>query len=97
MLVRMLQTITGYRNGERWPAVGGVIELPEWEVENLEGVGMVQRIVTPEDGLGVLETPEGVSVSGVGVPGGAVDTVESPGSPAVAPEVPAPKKAGRRK
>lgn len=93
MLVRMLQTITGVRDGERWPAIGETIELPEWEVENLEGVGMVQRVVTPEDGLGVLETPEGVSVSGVDVPGGAVDTVAPSGS--ADPEGPAPKR--RRK
>lgn len=35
MLVRMRVHITGYRDGEPWPAVGGTIDVPDGEAADL--------------------------------------------------------------
>lgn len=53
MLVRMVQSITGFRDGVEWPEIGQEIELPEWEAENLIGQGIVKPVPveTPEDGV----------------------------------------------
>lgn len=41
VLVRMLRGISGYRDGEPWPAVGETIDLPEWEAEHMFHAGHV--------------------------------------------------------
>ena len=48
MLVRMIQRISGLRNGKPWPPVGGVIELPESEALALAAHGYAQPLPTPE-------------------------------------------------
>lgn len=40
MLVTMTTHITGTRNGEEWPAVGGTIELPDGEAAHLIAAGL---------------------------------------------------------
>lgn len=40
MKVRMKGDITGTRNGEPWPPVGGEIDLPDEEAANLCAAGM---------------------------------------------------------
>ena len=63
MRVRLIHSITGYRDGVAWPEAGQEIELPDWEAENLIGVGYATAVAGDE-----LETPEdgGVVVAGSG-------------------------------
>lgn len=44
MLVRMLQRISGLRNGKQWPPIGGVIDLPESEALALAAHGYAQPL-----------------------------------------------------
>jgi len=55
MRVRLTQSLTGFRDGIAWPGAGQEIELPDWEAENLIGVGYAKAVAdehveTPEDG-----------------------------------------------
>jgi hypothetical protein len=46
MHVKMLSTITGTRNGADWPAVGGVIELPDGEAVDMIAAGLAEAAST---------------------------------------------------
>ena len=50
MKVRMIAHITGTRDGELWPAPGGVIDVPADEAESLVAAGMAAPVekVAPE-------------------------------------------------
>lgn len=43
MLVQMNQKITGYRDGEEWPEVGGVIDVPSAEATSLIANGYAKE------------------------------------------------------
>lgn len=93
MRVRLIQSLTGYRDGIAWPEAGQEIELPDWEAENLIGVGYATAVAggdveTPEDGGEIVDTS-----------GGDVDEAGSePGAAAPAGSDPAPEpKRTRRK
>ena len=43
MLVQMNQKITGYRDGEEWPEVGGVIDMPAAEATSLIANGYAKE------------------------------------------------------
>jgi len=47
MRVRMLEYISGTRNGKQWPSRGGFIDIPESEAKNLIGHGYA--VAAPED------------------------------------------------
>lgn len=44
MKVRMLRTISGFRDGVEWPPLGGVLDVPEAEADDLERIGVVERV-----------------------------------------------------
>lgn len=44
MRVRMLFAITGTRNGEDWPAIGGEIDLPDVEAADMCAAGLSERV-----------------------------------------------------
>lgn len=63
----MLRQITGLRDGVAWPAVGGEIDLPDWEAEALVGNrDAVLAAAASDDGGdagGVVAEPAGETVS----------------------------------
>lgn len=71
MKVRMVRQITGLRDGLRWPAAGGEVDLPDWEAQALVGNGDAKPAVGggSSDGHG---DPGGVAVTAAG------GTVSSP-------------------
>jgi hypothetical protein len=42
--VRMLTTISGFREGVEWPPLGAVLDVPEPEADDLERMGVVERV-----------------------------------------------------
>ena len=59
--VRLLRQLSGSRDGVDWPAPGGVIDVPEAEADDLERLGIAERVsakstVTPE--AAVAPAPE---------------------------------------
>lgn len=68
MMVRMVRRITGLRDGIPWPAVGGLIDLPDWEAEAVVGNGDARhaQLTGPSDlhgdAGGVAVTPAGETV-----------------------------------
>lgn len=40
--------IEGTRNGVRWPEAGGVVDLPESEVNDLVAIGYADHVEEPE-------------------------------------------------
>lgn len=48
MKVRMKVFVSGSRNDKPWPAIGGVIDLPDSEAEHLVHVGMAEPVPEPE-------------------------------------------------
>lgn len=75
MIVRMVRQITGLRDGLRWPAAGGEIDLPDWEAKALVGNGDAKSAVgggpsdDHGDSGGVAVTPSGeASTSSEGSP-----------------------------
>ncbi|AGP56183.1 hypothetical protein [Streptomyces rapamycinicus] len=48
MKVRMKAAISGTRDGEPWPARGGVVELPQDEAEHLIGAGLAEDAASGE-------------------------------------------------
>lgn len=51
MLVTMIGTISGSRDGEPWPLIGGSIDLPDDEAANLIANRMAVPVVDPERGV----------------------------------------------
>lgn len=47
MKVEMKIQITGTRNGLRWPAVGGVVDLPDGEASDLVAQGFAEKVEAP--------------------------------------------------
>jgi len=56
MRVRMKVTISGSRNGEDWPPVGGEIDLPDEEAAHLIAQGLATEPSDQDDEAGDLET-----------------------------------------
>ncbi|TDO52623.1 hypothetical protein EV643_102462 [Kribbella sp. VKM Ac-2527] len=46
MKVRMLEQVTGTRNGVAWPAPGGVVDLPDGEARKLLEQGRAEPVDT---------------------------------------------------
>lgn len=88
MRVRVAQRITGFRDGVEWPEIGGEIDLPGWEAENLIAIGHAVPVE-----VAALETPEGG-----GVVVDTVEVVDEAGSEVVPPATsdPVPKRAKRK-
>lgn len=42
--VRLLRQLSGSRDGVDWPAPGGVIDVPEGEADDLERLGIAERV-----------------------------------------------------
>ena len=55
MKVRMKVQITGTRNGEKWPPVGGVIDLPTEEAEGYIAQGYCEPVKAEK----AVATPRG--------------------------------------
>lgn len=55
--VRMIVPISGTRNGQRWPAPGGTVDLPAEEAAAMTAAGMA-RPVTPVETAAAPEAPE---------------------------------------
>ncbi|MGW0347566.1 hypothetical protein ACWDX8_13290 [Streptomyces anthocyanicus] len=47
MKVRMLVTMSGTRNGRRWPARGETTDLPASEAERLVAAGVAEEVAEP--------------------------------------------------
>lgn len=43
-LVRILRPPTGFRDGVEWPAVGGTLDVPAPEADDLERIGIAERV-----------------------------------------------------
>lgn len=56
MLVQMTSNLTGFRDGEAWPPVGGTVELPDLEAERLVAAGLAR--VPGDDDAADEPTPE---------------------------------------
>lgn len=81
MLVRMLTSFTGNRNGEPWPLPGGTIDVPDHEAADL----IRNRYAEPADGSAPVAEP--VDDAGDG---------DAPAEPAaVHPTVPVGGRGGR--
>jgi hypothetical protein len=59
MLVRLLVELSGTRNGEQWPKLGQVMDLPDTEAMHMLNAGMV---------VAVSEASEVVETAAVSVP-----------------------------
>lgn len=93
MLVKLLHSITGYRDGVAWPEAGQEIELPAWEAENLIGVGYAVAVAGDD-----VETPEDDGGADVAASGrGGDDAGSDAGGPPATVSDPAPEKKTRRK
>ena len=56
--VRMLRTLSGFRDGVEWPPVGGLLDVPASEADDLERIGVAERVnakstITPEAAVAV--------------------------------------------
>jgi hypothetical protein len=67
MRVRMIQHITGTRDGIEWPLAGGEIELPDHEAADLIGAGLAAPLegatneAVPEPGPEAADGPDQTS------------------------------------
>ncbi len=43
-LVRILRPPTGFRDGVEWPAAGGTLDVPASEADDLERIGIAERV-----------------------------------------------------
>lgn len=43
-LVRILRPPTGFRDGAEWPAVGDTLDVPAAEADDLERIGIAERV-----------------------------------------------------
>lgn len=44
--VKMTQRLSGTRDGEQWPDVGGELDVPDAEAETLEALGHAERVAS---------------------------------------------------
>ena len=56
--VRMLRTLSGFRDGVEWPPVGGTLDVPDSEADDLERLGVAERVnvkstIAPEAAVAV--------------------------------------------
>jgi len=49
MKVRLTYKLEGLRNGQRWPAVGGEIDVPTSEAVNLISHGYAVPVIAPQE------------------------------------------------
>lgn len=49
MRVRLTYKLEGLRNGQRWPAVGGEIDVPTSEAVNLISHGYAVPVIAPQE------------------------------------------------
>lgn len=74
MLVKMRREVSGLRNREPWPPVGGTIELTEDEAVTLVRNGMAEPVYDPEHGVETAVMPEPAMRDVVVESDGSVDT-----------------------
>ena len=60
MLVKVRVHVSGLRNGQPWPPVGGVLEVPDDEAVSLLASNVVEPVYDPERGVerAVAPAPE---------------------------------------
>lgn len=49
MRIRMKQTLTGTRNGQEWPPVGQVTDIPTGEAQHLVASGIAEEVTADQD------------------------------------------------
>lgn len=57
MLVKMRAELSGLRNGQPWPPIGGVIELPDDEAATMCANGTALPVHDPERGVQTAVLP----------------------------------------
>lgn len=57
MLVKMRREISGLRDGQPWPPVGGTIELPDDEAVGLVANRIAEPVYDPEHGIETAVAP----------------------------------------
>jgi hypothetical protein len=57
MRVRMTTHITGYRDGEPWPEVGGIVDFPDAEARDLVLAGLAELEVPADEPTSAHDTP----------------------------------------
>jgi hypothetical protein len=62
----MLRTLSGFRDGVEWPPVGGTLDVPAAEADDLERLGVAERVnvkstIAPE--AAVATEPETAAVT----------------------------------
>lgn len=60
MRVTLKSTITGSRDGVRWPAIGEVVDLPDDEARQLVDFGMAETVAEPTPAPVVAEVADEV-------------------------------------
>lgn len=55
MKLRMLETITGTRNGKRWPPPGATVDIPKDEAQTLIAQGRAEPVRAEK----AVKTPKG--------------------------------------
>lgn len=59
MRVTMKVAITGTRNGDDWPPVGGTVDVPQDEAEHLVAAGLaVRAAAAPQVEAATVDAPE---------------------------------------
>lgn len=105
MIVRMKTKIGGYRNGDKWPEVGGTIDLPAHEAESLIANGYATAAADsdpepvvdadePEIEEWAVDGPEQETADAATA---AADSDPEPVADSNGESAPAPAKAGRNK
>ena len=56
--VRMIVPISGTRNGQRWPAPGGTVDLPAEEAAAMTAAGMARPVTDTVETAGAPEASE---------------------------------------
>lgn len=74
MLVKMRREVSGLRDRQPWPPVGGTIELPDDEAVTLFRNGMAEPVYDPEHGIETAVLPEPETRDVVVESDGTVDT-----------------------
>lgn len=57
MQIRMLVTMSGTRNGSRWPARGETTDLPDGEASRLIAAGLAEEVAEPASSVETATLP----------------------------------------
>lgn len=58
MRIRMKVGLSGTRNGQDWPAVGEIADIPTGEAQHLVASGIAEEVTGDEDGRGQVSEVE---------------------------------------